>query len=476
MEGVKISAPALQASPSRLGAMSAPPGAPEAPQDTFVPSPPQDPAPRLAPARAEAPPEATGSARRKAMALGALALVGLGVAAGTTPGPATPVTYVCSEGKVLTTLERDPSLVGSLLDRLNGAELSPTARLILQCEGVDRPSELKDPGHRADLAWEALLTNMGGDVGSLRDRRDFGGLTAWPYGQAMAASLDRAKLSGDYTEFYQMVDGLEAFRSAEGGYNPGKGGGDRYFDDNAWIGLVFMQAHQQVPDAAKQAEFLKKAEDVFSFLETGMSDSGGILWKENAQRPTFNTCALGPTAELALRLHEATGEGRYLEVAQRMDRFMDQNLRQPSGLYVDHVTTDLAQKSDTVYSYNQGTPIGVKVLLYRATGDAGYLSQARQTADAALAHFGTEGLWKQSPAFNAVFFRNLLTLDSSYKGALEDYLSQVWSQGLDGRTGLLNGGGIGSYEQGKTTMIDQAGLVQLYSLLGWPAADLGSVT
>ncbi len=472
MEDVKISAPSSQVSSARLGQFSAPPDGPAMPQDTFVPSKPAE-----GSSLVQAPHQTARSGRRRAMGIAALGLVALGTAAGLTPGPTVPVTYTCSEGKVLTTTEREPSLVGSLLERLNGGEVSTRGKLILQCESVSKPSELKDPQHRADLVWEALVTNMGGQVEHLRDHKSLGALTAWPYGQTMAASLDRAKLSGDYTEFDRMVAGLKEFKSEKGGYHPGSLGGDRFYDDNAWIGLVFMQAHQQVPDQARKAEYLEKAREVMSFLDTGMSAEGGILWKENSERPTYNTCALGPTIELEMRLFEATGEARYLDQAIKMDRFMDANLRLPSGLYADNLTTDLAQRDGTIYSYNQGTPIGAKVMLHRATGDARYLAEARQTADAALQHFGTgDRLFRHSPAFNAIFFRNLLTLDPAYRGAVEDYTSQVWARAMDDQTGLLSQGGLGAYDAGKIGIIDQAGLVQLNALLAWPVEDLPSVT
>ena len=55
-----------------------------------------------------------------------------------------------------------------------------------------------------------------------------------------------------------------------------------------------------------------------------------------------------------------------------------------------------------IWSYNQGVMVGAGVLLYKLTGTSTYLSQAEQTASAAVAYFGTgPTLINQGPAFNA---------------------------------------------------------------------------
>jgi hypothetical protein len=151
--------------------------------------------------------------------------------------------------------------------------------------------------------------------------------------------------------------------------------------------------------------------------------------------------------------------------------FLARELRGGDGLYADHVTDEGSIES-TVWSYNQGTPVGAGALWSRVAGHAGPLRGARLTADAALAHFGKQDrLWRQPPVFNAIFFRNLLLLDgvAGYPPvgtALDIYLDRVWEEARDPKTGWFTGGGIGAYEQGGT--IDQAGLVQLFALAAWP--------
>ncbi|MGE0487736.1 MAG: glycoside hydrolase family 76 protein [Vulcanimicrobiota bacterium] len=350
---------------------------------------------------------------------------------------------------------------------------APRLEQVLSCEGVTSPAQLKASIHQANYAWEGLRGHFSGGLESLRDRPGAAGrITVWPYGQVMAAALDQARVTGDYNDFEQLVNGLEQYRHPEGGYASSRGPfgllGNRFYDDNAWLGLVFVQAAQQVP----QGGYLEKAEEVAAFLRSAQQPDGGLLWEEGNPNPSYNTCVLGPTIELSLRLYQQTGDSRHLDFARQLTELMDSRLRQPDGLYADNVNLESGRVDPTVWSYNQGTPVGAHLLWYRLTGDPSHLEKAQQTARAALHHFSDDVLWRQPPAFNAVFFRNLLQLeDPAAEQALDGYLERAWSQALEPSSGLFNrsGNGLGSYEgHGQLSTIDQAGLVQLYALRDWP--------
>jgi hypothetical protein len=80
-----------------------------------------------------------------------------------------------------------------------------------------------------------------------------------------------------------------------------------------------------------------------------------------------------------------------------------------TGLYWDKLrgdgTVDRAQ-----WSYNQGSMVGLNVLLARrGPGGPAYLARAEAIARRALAHYASAGYDSQPAAFNAIFFRNLLT-------------------------------------------------------------------
>jgi hypothetical protein len=286
----------------------------------------------------------------------------------------------------------------------------------------------------------------------------------WPFGQVLAAAAAMLGLGAvDPTTVPAMLRGLERYRSRDG-YSAFPGDRNRYYDDNAWIALDRLQLAGLTGDASH----LEAAVSLFGFLAAGEHPAGGVLWVEGNQ--SRNTCSTGPTAQVALRLYLATGEEHYLAFAKRQMSFLDEVLRDDDGLYRDNVGPDGAVEP-TVWSYNQGTPIGVGVLLGRVTGDDGWIERATQTALSAAAHFGRDdGWWRQPPVFNAIFFRNLLALlavapSPELLGVVDDYLERVWTHARHHRTGLFVGGGIGSYDGNPT--IDQAGLTQVFAFRGW---------
>jgi hypothetical protein len=192
-----------------------------------------------------------------------------------------------------------------------------------------------------------------------------------------------------------------------------------------------------------------------------------MRWVE--RRRTRHTCSAAPAAQLALRLHLADGDDETLMFARRTLAWLDATLRMRGGLYADHVDPR-GKVAQTLWTYNQGAPVGAHLLVNRATGDDDALDLARATARASLRRFGADRRWRHPPVFNAVWFRNLVALDAggsrvpALARALDDYLSRAWREGRDD-TGLFTSGGIGSYDGAPA--IDTGGIVQLLALRAW---------
>jgi Glycosyl hydrolase family 76 len=327
-------------------------------------------------------------------------------------------------------------------------------------------------------ALRTHLTRGDGPRGTRYFERSGAPITApaWPHSQAAAAALDVALVCGGWANARRSLAGLERYRRGRA-YNPtvGRGRQVRFYDDNAWIGLDFIQAFE----SSGQARDLRRAERVFSWLETGLSPHGGMYWNEADL--VRNAATNGPALQLALRLFEETGRQRYLDRAGQIDAFLNQQLRSPDGLIYDGVTDD-GSVDRRLWSYNQGTYIGASVQLYRATGDPAYLDRAIETASAALARFGdNDRLWRQPPAFNAIFFRNLLDVDvvapdPRYRAALDAYLTRARDSARTG-FGLYQGGGLGFYGPGDgVQLVDQAAFVQMHALLEMSAEQLETVS
>jgi rhamnogalacturonyl hydrolase YesR len=306
----------------------------------------------------------------------------------------------------------------------------------------------------------------------------------WPYSQIHIAALDltvpnprseallaaRAAAQEHYWNAAGGTTGLPGYDSYV--VAPYGTGGDMFYDDNEWVGLAKVQRYLQTRDTAA----LRRAEEIFALVEsgwdtdTGHSAPGGVFWTQAPWSQDRNTVSNMPGAELGLRLYQITGKRRYLDSALRFYNWTNTYLQSPGGLYFDHLDLQ-GTVEKTIWSYNQGVPVGVNVLLYEVTHDRKYLQRAERIADAAYAYFVTQGRLDSQPIyFNSIFFKNLLLLQSvsgneRYRQAMAQYADRVWSTMRDPATNLVH-----FDADGRTQAIQQAALVQIYAVLAWPAA------
>jgi hypothetical protein len=299
---------------------------------------------------------------------------------------------------------------------------------------------------------------------------------AWPYGQALAATISVATLPGMRTEFRRDVRarlrGLEAYADRRSpppaGYlskvGPPHGrGGARYLDDNLWFGIELARAQHVLG-----LPTLEKAKRVFALVSSHWDVRplapcpGGAFWAPRISGDR-NTVSNAPAAQLGAQLYMRTGQPGYLTEAKRAYEWVRGCLLTPTGLYSDHI--DGRGRIDTrEWTYNQGTMIGAGVMLYQATRDRGYLEQAKFTAEAALRAFTPRALDAQPDFFTAIYIRNLLLLgeavgDPRYHDFAQWFAAGEWSDGRDHRNGLFTG------HRGGERLLDQAGMVQVYAML-----------
>ncbi len=289
----------------------------------------------------------------------------------------------------------------------------------------------------------------------------------------LAASIDLCELSGPAEFGDDVRSNVQALSKYwDGTSNPpghdasvvppyGKGS-EKYYDDNAWIGLGLLRAARVTGDAS----MLDTAQRVFRFIALGWDTNttdphpGGVFWTQASNNHDRNTVSTAPSAELALRLHELTGNADYLVWATRMHDWVNATLRDPAdGLYWDHVSHDGAIDT-TKWSYNQGNVIGVRLLL-------GDVAGAEAITAAALGYYERVGYFGQDPAFNAIFFRNLFALadvsdDEQLRRAItaaaQQYAEVAWEQHRTSADLFVFGSDA-------ARLIDQAALVQIFGLL-----------
>jgi predicted alpha-1,6-mannanase (GH76 family) len=148
-----------------------------------------------------------------------------------------------------------------------------------------------------------------------------------------------------------------------------------------------------------------------------------------------------------------------------------------TGLFWDKVRGD-GTIDRALWSYNQGSMVGLNVLLARS--DAGrraeYLRRAATIARRSLEHYA--GAYDRQPAaFNAIFFRNLLLLHAAIDDddlrreivrAIKDYVDRAWEEWRDRRDRFhLPDGGV--------TLLNQSAMVQLLALLAWDPEEYARI-
>ncbi len=249
------------------------------------------------------------------------------------------------------------------------------------------------------------------------------------------------------------------------------GGDDRFYDDNQWLGLDFLEAYH----LTKDEKYLEKAKMMFDFSISGWSDElgGGIYWCEQ-KLDTKNTCSNGPAAVLALKLYEVTKEESYLEWGKKIYEWTRSNLQDPSCVYWDHLRTD-GGIDRTTYTYNTGTMLHSAVLLYKVTGEQEYLLEAERVAKASLDHFapvrsdGKRFFPKENPWFTGVLFRGYICLyevnkDPTYIDAVIENIDYAWENARDAN-GLISRDWSGESKEDANVkwLLDEACLVELYA-------------
>ncbi|MFG1807407.1 glycoside hydrolase family 76 protein [Streptomyces sp. NPDC049040] len=382
------------------------------------------------------------------------------------------------------------SVTGAVVAVLAAGTVSAASPEAIRPAGPGRPdSPARTNELRATATYEALEKYLGTTDGSGLFHEQYPVAAAdnpysyeWPLSQVHIAALDISAVDPHYKSKLAATD-----RAQEHYWNPAGGttgvagydsyviapygtGGDLFYDDNEWVGLEKVQDYLQHHDRAA----LSRAEQIFTLVDSGWDDDpshaapGGVFWTQAPWSQDRNTVSNMPAAELGLRLYEITGKRSYLDDALRFYDWTNANLQSPSGLYWDNVklTGDIDQ---TFWTYNQGVPIGVNVLLYKATHDRTYLARAERIAKAAYTYYVTgDKLTSQPVYFNSIFFKNLLLLESvtgghKYQQAMTGYADWVWSSARDPETGLVH------FDTGGTTQsIQQAAAAQIFATLAWP--------
>ena len=347
----------------------------------------------------------------------------------------------------------------------------------------------------AEDGWQALRRRC------LRERRGTSLVVAedgqrpahlWPTSQVVSAALTRAVVFATAASATPMtinptndVADLDAGLARFGLADVYAGSVRRVFsrpnvflDDNAWIALNLLetgllQRQNVLPGDPRESSH--RARSLIQFLGTGESPEGGVEWKVGGD--TRNTCSTAPAGLAALRLVEleralnldSANHDELIRFAERCSAFV-MSLRNEDGLIADHIRAD-GSIEPSVYSYNQGTSIGLELALGRVAESDKAVTSAQVLADAAVGHYSEPNqLWAQSPAFVVIFLRHLGTLRAHTGSEVGHAMQKQWLErainARDPATGFYTGNGIGAYEG--SIALDQAGIVAAQFASVWP--------
>lgn len=257
------------------------------------------------------------------------------------------------------------------------------------------------------------------------------------------------------------------------------GASDRYYDDNTWLGLEFLNLYELTGDE----RYLSKAESIWEFVASGHDDvlGGGVYWCEQ-KKFTKNTCSNAPVSVFSARLYSHTSGERYIVAAKELYAWTKDNLKDTEdGLYFDNVHLD-GDVEKAKYAYNSGQMMQAASLLYKITGEQMYLDDALGLGEACGCGFFIDAgndmrssrrqLRNGNVWFAAVMLRGyeeLYRIDGNpeYIRDIASTVKRLWEEGRD-KNGLFANNRLGEpspYEKDDRWLLTQTALIEMYARL-----------
>ena len=317
----------------------------------------------------------------------------------------------------------------------------------------------------------------------------------WPYAEMFAAVEALYEATGDNHYLHllekQILPGLEEYLddsrkpAAYATYIRTAPLSKRYYDDNAWVGLNFINLYQ----ATQENKYLDKAKLIWQFIESGMDNKlgGGIYWCEQ-EKDSKNTCSNAPAAVLALKLFQATNDSTYFKYGKQLYKWVKDNLQDTATdyLYFDNIKLN-GKIGKAKYAYNSGQMMQAATLLYQLTADSTYLADAQLLARSCKNYFfrnvtleeGEEGEEKRTSTislpqegdiwFTAVMLRGYIELyktdgNNTYLTLFRQSLDYAWLHARDD-TGLFHTDFSGLQKDKRKLLLTQAAMVEMYARL-----------
>ena len=257
-------------------------------------------------------------------------------------------------------------------------------------------------------------------------------------------------------------------------YLNGANWSDRFYDDNVWVGIDFLELFMYSGNQL----YLDKAKEIWTFILSGIDDElgGGIYWCEQ-RKSSKNTCSNAPGAVMAFKLFEATKDSTFFYRGLELYNWTKKNLQDPEDkLYWDNVNIS-GRIGKAKYPYNSGQMLQSAVLLYKLTKDNQYLQEAQVIAEASIKFFTTDLTTDSGETFRLIKPGNVWFVAVMMRGFMELYhqdnnkkylevfnrnLDYAWNHAKD-KNGLFPENWDGSSYRRTRGLLTQAAFVEMYA-------------
>lgn len=288
---------------------------------------------------------------------------------------------------------------------------------------------------RALTSWDALTrASVRGRGGAIRvcEPGKRSRVAAWPLSQVLwCASTMAAVAPAPQPDTEQLWSALAWYRRGAA-YLDHRPRGTRYFDDNAWLGLVAAQ--EALRTGAPR--WWARAGQLARFVAEGGTETGAVCWVEGGD--TLNACSTGSAGLLydavARDSPALTSLDRqwFTDQAAAARAFVCGPLLRSDGLVADHIRAD-GSMEPSVWAYNQA-------LLLQLESRRGDAAVADRIVEVVARGLPPDVMAQQPAVFACIWWRAVLAHRArTGRDDADDvaaYLSTAWDRGRD-RRGLF---------------------------------------
>lgn len=252
----------------------------------------------------------------------------------------------------------------------------------------------------------------------------------WGSGVMFSAVVAATRHDPKYKSIMRkFFDGMEVYWDAKvkiPGYEPaptGGGGSDKYYDDNAWMVIMFLEAYEMT----EESRYLKRATEVLDFVMSGWDEvgGGGIWWHEKHTGDSKNTCVNAPAAVGCFRLSkfcDPKEAPKRIADGGKIVEWTTKTLRGDNSLFSDAINVVTGKVNRDQLTYNSAMMLRSYTSLYSLTGEDLYLDEAKKMGVAAKGLTDSKtGQYRDSIKWSHLMVEADLEL---YRWTKEDYLLQ----------------------------------------------------